>query len=125
MANELITVERVYRAAWQHFIIDRSPPCTAYDECSDAIICCYQDRAGNRCPLGLVLPGWVLDRYRFEQPGLISRLYPGLLDPEQDWNEVVRALHDRHVREGRWAIPNKKLREHYEQFRAQYGLEDL
>lgn len=55
----MITLQQIFDAAWQAFIIEDNPPSMAtgpHSAGTDPLSCAYSDGKGGHCAIGLVLP---------------------------------------------------------------------
>ena len=119
-----ITLQMIFDAAWQAFVVERRPP--AYD--TVASICRYLTEDGRKCAVGLVLPEGHPVQKQEHSLGQIVKRYPELFHPQlqsltnYQLNRFQQLLHDDLIDydTGEWDFPD--LHGHYARAAKEYGL---
>lgn len=135
--QQKITLQQIFNAAWQKFIIEDAPPAHEFDVIDRANKCKYKTRDGRRCAIGLSLPEYLLND-SFDQDRSFNKLVediPSLFDekihelwdnePEAEYrlNDFQLKLHDDLINiSGGWAYTNDKRREKYIEAAKEYNL---
>ena len=121
-----ITLQRIFDAAWQAFIVERKPP--AWDQRTGYSV--YLTADGRKCPIGLALPE---DHPAIRSSAIFSTIvyrFPGLFDDQINamsrnaLNDFQGALHDDHIDHfsGVWIGTPEQMKDAYLGIARQYGL---
>lgn len=116
-----ITLQQIFNAAWQAFIVEGKPAA------SDDFSCRYKTWDGRKCAVGLVLPD-DLDTDNIGSFYGLVRHHPELFDSDLQQadakylNTFQVSLHDNLVRNNEWAHSLDERKQRYEACAAQYGL---
>ena len=118
----MITLQQIFNAAWQAFIVERRPPAINRDG-----YCKYLTEEGRKCAVGLCLP----DGHPSQQMiGLLSdavHLYPELFSDsvvvcQYSWLDEFQAQLQDHLQIlGKWPAP-EIMESRYRQVAADYKL---
>ncbi len=133
-----ITLQDIFDAAWNAFIIEKKPPCVCnvgLNEC----VCVYANSNGDRCAIGLVLPDHVIESdYCKSHKGFgdIVEAFSDLFHSEitskskSELNFIQKCLHDEMVERGYvgesnrgWCLPSHAMRTYYTLFAQRYYLQ--
>ena len=108
MSRDKITLQQIFDAAWQAFIVEEKPPSMLSTSPDSG--CAYRGQGGARCAVGLCLPdrtAQVSENKVFSQ---IVRRYPMLFSvdlqhrTDYELDEFQARLHDRMQEGGQWLV---------------------
>ena len=126
------SLQRIFDAAWEHFIINKSPPAVSEDVLRDGSLfytCQYRTKDGLKCAVGLCIPdGHPVQVENSCLPDLVVKypdLFPDLVDDDPDELEKFQAqLHDdlTNRKSGKWICMPEEMREHYLLIADEYNL---
>jgi hypothetical protein len=117
-----ITLQMIFDAAWQAFIVEGKPPAQENNSCR------YLTSDGRKCAVGLCIPdGHPAQHFDRSLPGLLNEypdLFSGALKPYDydDLNRFQFGLHDDLCHRGEWAEDVEARREAYFEVAKQFGL---
>ena len=120
-----ITLQQIFDAAWQTFIVEHQPPATGPDTRD---LCQYLTSDGRKCAIGLVLPDGHPSQ-RYEQGfGSLVECYPELFDKsvtELSPAQLAffqRSLHDHLQFFGIWQLSANEREAKYREIAAHFDL---
>jgi hypothetical protein len=128
MTNSKITLQQIFDAAWQRFIVEEAEPCTKKIAGSKVFSCVYRGNGNSRCAVGLVLPDELLDEtedtcMNFRE---LKESFPSFFDIPEDTNlsNFQMNLHDSYVNpfRGDWIDSLKERKEAYLRVAEEYNL---
>lgn len=125
---EKISIQSIFNAAWQAFIVEGKPP-----SADDMGSCKYRGPNGGMCAVGLCLPDGVARRADKSAMTLaaVVRRWPDLFvdelvdlasDDESALTRIQLNLHDTLQSEGQWEYSPSQLRARYERFAKKHNL---
>lgn len=126
----MITLQQIFDAAWEEFIVKDNPPAVEYDEEVESYTCKYLTKDGRKCAVGLCLPEGLDTKNDFPNDeltlvGLIDK-YPQLFEfKDYQALDFQGELHDDLVNKqtGEWKYPKEARKEEYVRIAKKYGLE--
>jgi len=117
-----ITLQDIFDASWEHFILRDEPPAMLEGECV------YVTDDGRKCAVGLVIP----DGHPAQQTDLSFRVltenYPELWAAdvmEVDGNSLIEfqdSLHDSIAENGVWTLSKSQRKAEYAEVAHKFGL---
>src|SRR3990172_5437597 len=123
MVMKKITLQMIFDAAWQAFIMEEKPPA------SDQGCCKYLTQKGDRCAVGLTLPDGHPALYFAAGFNYIVECYTSLfcenilMEPPENLNAFQSRLLDELVtNQNTWKYPVDERRRLYIQVAADYSL---
>ena len=119
-----ITVQQIFDAAWQKFIVEGAPPAL------HAGFCAYRTPDGRACAVGLCLPDGHPSTRSGDAFDDLIEAYPELFAPDvlalsgESAERFQRWLHDGHVDtySGTWRNSINERAQAYRQVAKEYGL---
>jgi hypothetical protein len=116
-----ITLQMIFDAAWQAFIVEGKPPAQENNFCR------YLTSDGRKCAVGLCIPdGHPAQQYIHSLPHLLNEypnLFGGSLNAyDHDLNRFQLELHDELCRGGAWTEDLEARRASYLEVAKQFGL---
>ena len=121
---EPITLQDIFNAAWQAFIVEDRPP--AVNELGE---CMYLTDDGRKCAVGLCIPdGHPAQRAVDTSFDALVKDFPSLFSiteaqrDEYDLKQFQKALHDGLVTDDAWRIPRHDREVIYRDVAIRYGL---
>ena len=114
-----VTLQDIFNAAWQHFIVEQSPPATKFfkDTTNDdgAFKCVYLNDHGNKCAVGLCIP----DGHPLQESG---QNFVGILSQDNQYTGEDRLFDDSIRSIPAHAVAQFQRRLHDEMIDTQTGL---
>jgi hypothetical protein len=117
-----ITLQMIFDAAWQAFIVEGKPPA------SENHACRYLTSDGRKCAVGLCIPdGHPAQKFDKSLPHLLDKypdLFGGSLNAynHDTLNRFQLGLHDELCHRGEWTKDVDARREAYLEVARQFGL---
>lgn len=126
----MISLQQIFDAAWEEFIVKDNPPAVEYDEDTESYECRYLTKDGRKCAVGLCLPDGLDTKCKTMNDeltlvGLIDK-YPELfMFADFQAFGFQGELHDNYVNKqtGKWKYSKEKRKEEYVRIAKKYGLE--
>ena len=125
-----ITLQQIFDAAWEEFIVKDNPPAVEYDEETESYACRYCTKDGRKCAVGLCLPDGLDTKCNtlddeLTLVGLIDT-YPQLFGfKDYQALDFQGELHDDLVdkQTGKWKYSKEVRKQEYVRIAKKYGLE--
>ena len=125
-----ISLQQIFDAAWEEFIVKDNPPAVEYDEETESYACRYCTKDGRKCAVGLCLPDGLDTKIDLSNDdlclvGLVDK-YPELFAfADYQVFDFQGELHDDLVNKntGQWAHSKEARKEEYVRIAKKYGLE--
>ena len=118
-----ITLQDIFNAAWQAFVIENKPPAVEHDD--DGWHCRYLTPGGCKCAVGLCIPDGHPAQQSKAPLGMLTIDYPELFDcpgTTRRLNRFQSRLHDYLVtNDGTWR-PDVNIKREYQGVAKEYGL---
>lgn len=132
-ANESSSLQRIFNAAWQHFIVEDNPPAIIKQKDEDGEMeksCAYLTPEGNKCAVGLCIPdgheAQTRNGYAFSDiVKHYPELFPDLVGVENGKLDLFQGdLHDTLVNfsTGKWRFAKEGRKTRYLAVAKSYGL---
>ena len=126
----MITLQQIFNAAWEEFIVKDNPPAIEYDKDIESYVCRYLTKDGKKCAVGLCLPDGLNTKCEtFDDEltliGLIDK-YPQLFEfKDHQVPDFQERLHDDLVdkQTGKWKYSKEVRKQEYVRIAKKYGLE--
>lgn len=118
--EEKITLQKIFDAAWQAFIVEHRPPSVVYNSAQNRYVPVYVSGENSRCAIGLVLTDDCAIKFRNYNFHFLVERCPELFAEDvrtlspSGFMEIQGGLHD-HLyspRIGKWVVPwdDRKLK---------------
>lgn len=115
-----ITLQDIFNAAWQAFIVEDRPPAT-----NEQGYCRYLTADGKKCAVGLCIPDGHPAQHCEYTWDEMSERHPELWDIDKtyvDFDFFQRQMHDFLQNHGEWKRDKEDREAHYRSMAARYNL---
>lgn len=118
----MITLQKIFDAAWQAFIAEEKPPAKINGECR------YLTSDGRKCAVGLCIPDGHSAQNSSRTFGYLVELAPSLFDASvrsvgsERLDRFQRELHDNIAGDDGWLLTPDEMRNRYILIAEEYGL---
>ena len=125
------SLQRIFDAAWEHFIVNDEPPAMEKLQRFDAstrYVCVYLSDEGRKCAVGLCIPDGH-EGQKFDGPiGELMQAHPDLFPDLANMNKDVldgfqASLHDFLTMDGKWQDDVEERRRKYLSVAKEHNLE--